>query len=90
MDSRKNSGEFGIVLKKLGQVPGSLSIDSPQILFFGFSLAVAGHIAFFLLPPGQAHKECQITPCPSHPAQGHRHGLAQTLISKLRKEEATA
>ena len=35
----KNSGKFGIVLKKLGQVPGSPSISSPRILFFGFSLA---------------------------------------------------
>ena len=46
----KNSGKFGIVLKKLGQVPGSPSISSPRILFFGFSLAVAGHIAFFFCP----------------------------------------
>ena len=53
----KNSGKFGIVLKKLGQVPGSPSISSPRILFFGFSLAVAGHIAFVLLPPGQGVPE---------------------------------
>ena len=58
----KNSVKFGIVLKKLGQVPGAPSIGSPRTLSFDFSLAVAGHIAFFFLPPGQAHRECQRGP----------------------------
>ena len=35
----KNSEKFDIVPKKLGQVPGALSIGSPRILFFGLSLA---------------------------------------------------
>ena len=46
----KNSVKFGIVLKKLGQVPGAPSIGSPRTLSFDFSLAVAGHIAFFFCP----------------------------------------